>query len=324
MAAAFLLAAFGASRVAAQMEHSNSAFAYMGCSSVDLSCFGSPIVFPDGHVTPEACQDACHGHQFAALLPGACHCGDDASGITAIDENFCNTACMGDPAFGTCGGFDQDQGGSIANVYDWPASPGQEHGLVTSQTVHTVSLPAPATESPCSTFEHMPSAPPTAATLLTPIGSAPEAPAFSSTYLSDELPPSAPAFPHTSQASEAWTTSCSQHDRLVTEVPTPPEPSHASTKGPNPPDYSSDGEARPTPGCGDIGGPDDVDCTPTRPAELSEVPSQRTLWPAAPYASAPTLETHIPSQVPENDAPQDLIPAFSAFGGLALIAAMIM
>lgn len=69
MAAAFLLAALCGSLVVAQDKHSDSVFAYMGCSSVDLSRFEKPIVFAGGHLLPEACQDACHGHQFAAVLP---------------------------------------------------------------------------------------------------------------------------------------------------------------------------------------------------------------------------------------------------------------
>lgn len=52
----------------AQSPHSIPGFQYSGCSSIDLSCFGDPIVFPDGCVTPEACQKACEGSLFAALL----------------------------------------------------------------------------------------------------------------------------------------------------------------------------------------------------------------------------------------------------------------
>lgn len=52
----------------AQSTHSISGFHYNGCSSIDISCFGEPVTFPDGCVTPEACQKACEGFQLAALL----------------------------------------------------------------------------------------------------------------------------------------------------------------------------------------------------------------------------------------------------------------
>lgn len=52
-----------------QTTHSTSPFAYQGCASIDPSCFGNALVFSDGRLTPESCQHACQGHQFAALLP---------------------------------------------------------------------------------------------------------------------------------------------------------------------------------------------------------------------------------------------------------------
>lgn len=247
---------------------------------------------------------------------------------------------MGDAALGTCGGFDKDQGRHIADVYNWLGSDGVEPA-VSLFTMHTFSLRAAATESPCSTSEYLPSAPAPPASFLTPDGPVSEAPVFSSTCLSEEVPPPAPTFPHTPQAGEAWTTSCSQHDHPATEVPAPREPSHVltsqsperltwdtaetaaprTTQGPSPPEYYSQGEASPTPGCGETDG---VDCTPTRPVEASAVPSERTLWPAAPYASDTTFETRVPSVVPVSGATDGLAPNLSAFGGLALIVAMIM
>lgn len=69
MAVALVLVILGVANVLAQFDHSTSAFTYHGCSSVNVSCFGSPIVFSDGRLTPEACQAACLGHHFAALFP---------------------------------------------------------------------------------------------------------------------------------------------------------------------------------------------------------------------------------------------------------------
>lgn len=233
---------------------------------------------------------------------------------------------MGKPASGKCGGFDLDHGCTIANAYHIPGSPEPEH-------VFSVSLPSPATRSPRYTSGQLPS--PRATTILVITGgSAPEFPIFSLTH----FPVSLNHFPEQ--------TSCSQHGHSVTEVPIPHEPFHASSKGasglhassngasglpacdngdttapcategPHSSGYPSGGEAHPPPGCGDIGGSDKGDCTP-RPAELSKAPSQRTHRPAAPYAS-------IPSEFQEDGATHGRCPSLSMFGGLALIAAMIM
>ena len=69
MSLALVIAIIGVATVLAQLDHCISAFNYLGCSSVDVSCFGEPIVFSDGRLTPEACQAACLSHNFAALFP---------------------------------------------------------------------------------------------------------------------------------------------------------------------------------------------------------------------------------------------------------------
>jgi hypothetical protein len=65
----FLFAIIGAIGAFCQDLHSYGSFSYQGCSSIDPSCFGNALVFSDSRLTPEACQHACQGHQFAALLP---------------------------------------------------------------------------------------------------------------------------------------------------------------------------------------------------------------------------------------------------------------
>lgn len=64
-----LFAIVGAIGAFCQNLHSYGSFSYQGCSSIDPSCFGNALVFSDSRLTPEACQHACQGHQFAALLP---------------------------------------------------------------------------------------------------------------------------------------------------------------------------------------------------------------------------------------------------------------
>ncbi|PHH86909.1 hypothetical protein CDD83_9587 [Cordyceps sp. RAO-2017] len=101
MSVALVFAALGVARVAAQAMHCVDGFTYVGCSAINLSCFGSPIVLPGGRLTPQACQEACQGHQWAALLPGACHCGEDARAVRAVAESECNYLCQDDPALGS-------------------------------------------------------------------------------------------------------------------------------------------------------------------------------------------------------------------------------
>jgi hypothetical protein len=69
MIGVFLLVVIGTIGAFCQTTHSNGAFSYQGCFSIDPSCFGNALVFSDGRLTPEACQRACQGHLFAALLP---------------------------------------------------------------------------------------------------------------------------------------------------------------------------------------------------------------------------------------------------------------
>lgn len=70
MGASIMLVAMGAAAmVLAQSNHAIDSFAYQGCSSVDMSCFTSPVALNGGPLTPEMCQKACQGHLLAALFP---------------------------------------------------------------------------------------------------------------------------------------------------------------------------------------------------------------------------------------------------------------
>ncbi|KAM3515287.1 hypothetical protein MY11210_001028 [Beauveria gryllotalpidicola] len=144
----------------AQSPHSIPGFQYTGCSSIDLSCFGDPIIFPDGCVTPEACQKACEGFLFAVLLNEECRCGNDSTAISSKDESMCDHACQNNPLLGCCGNSCPDENPGIANVY------GKEPVLAQ----YTAAPNAATTESSSS----LSTAAPVSSQLITPAGPAPE------------------------------------------------------------------------------------------------------------------------------------------------------
>ncbi|UNI13886.1 Twinfilin-1 [Purpureocillium takamizusanense] len=55
-------------QVLAHGNHQTPGFTYLGCFKVDLAAFTNPMVFSDGALTPEACQQACRGYQLAAVF----------------------------------------------------------------------------------------------------------------------------------------------------------------------------------------------------------------------------------------------------------------
>lgn len=63
-----LLTLAAAATVLGQDAHKTPGFDYKGCSQIDPACFTQPMQLPNGRITPEACQIACAGYQFAALL----------------------------------------------------------------------------------------------------------------------------------------------------------------------------------------------------------------------------------------------------------------
>ncbi|KAJ3474841.1 hypothetical protein NLG97_g9671 [Lecanicillium saksenae] len=143
----------------ARNSHNIPGFQYIGCSSIDLSCFGDPVVFPDGCVTPEACQKACQGSLFAALLNEECRCGNDSSAITPKDDSLCDHTCQNNPLLGCCGNSCPQDNPGIANIY------GKEPPLEKYTAPNAATTDASASLS---------SSAPVNSQLVTPAGPAPE------------------------------------------------------------------------------------------------------------------------------------------------------
>ncbi|KAK8932668.1 hypothetical protein VCV18_001208 [Metarhizium anisopliae] len=245
MGASTLLLALGAAAtVLAQGNHAIDSFAYQGCSSVDMSCFTPPVLLSVQPITPEMCQWACLGHQFAALFPEDCRCGDDANAIKPLDERACNTPCLGDPNHGMCGSICPAEGPAIANVYTKTEAASQQPQIETIHTTSTFALPitlissedcttsdqGPVTEqpgggiiTPVGSAPGIPTTEQPAGGIITPVGSAPGIPTTFTFVLSSspatvttpsEMPP-APA---------RLTTSCPDEHSSATEEPTVAQP----------------------------------------------------------------------------------------------------
>ncbi|WKT42457.1 Carbohydrate-binding WSC [Fusarium oxysporum f. sp. vasinfectum] len=111
-----LIAAFGVTAALGQTSYGEQ-FKYWGCATVDAAGFSNPVPLPNGILTPEACQDACAGHMFAAVSPDACRYGDDANAIKSVDEHSCNYPCTQDPNSPMCGGICPEGTPSISNLF---------------------------------------------------------------------------------------------------------------------------------------------------------------------------------------------------------------
>ncbi|RFU74980.1 twinfilin-1 [Trichoderma arundinaceum] len=346
----FLLAFIGVTRVFSQSIHSTGAFSYQGCSSIDPSCFGDPIVFSDGRLTPESCQLACQGHQFVALLPDSCRCGDDANGIQPTDEAKCDYPCMGDGTLGMCGSICPENTPVIANIYTRVTpSQGPTYGDPTS----IQSSVAAAAETSCSSTDASSVGnPPQSSQRLTPEGPAPEVPTSFGNPAATNVPTSGYPATQTPQESPCTTQSnagvnTASHNPQGPQGPlsppgNAPEPKTISvpnqqvpntTPSSNAPNYSSDcqspqpdsysgGDVPGIPG-GKPGGDSSVDnCNPAGGPSLSPVVSESTLWPWP--SKKPEGDPPAPSQVPASDSTSGVIPPLSSIGGFALLAAMIM
>ncbi|KAH7162234.1 hypothetical protein B0J13DRAFT_600917 [Dactylonectria estremocensis] len=128
-----IIAILGISGSLTQEPYVGDSFTYWGCGKVDPSGFGQPIVFPAGQLTPESCQAACMGQQFAAVSPEfvtpprfldletdshrTCRCGDNPDAIISIDEGACDYPCTEDPDSPKCGGICPDEIPNISNVF---------------------------------------------------------------------------------------------------------------------------------------------------------------------------------------------------------------
>ncbi|KAK1585480.1 uncharacterized protein LY79DRAFT_518816 [Colletotrichum navitas] len=104
-----------ASMVSAQVSHVIHGFEYVGCVSVTSDKFNAFVNFGRAY-TPEECQSACTGRNYAAAFPDGCRCGSSLVSFPLIDESLCSKACTSDPKFGFCG-FSNSEGCSYANVY---------------------------------------------------------------------------------------------------------------------------------------------------------------------------------------------------------------
>ncbi|KAK5989864.1 hypothetical protein PT974_08126 [Cladobotryum mycophilum] len=320
-----LLAIFGVAQVLSQATHNAGGFTYQGCSNIDLSCFGSPIVLPDGRLTPEACQTACRGHQFSALLPDACRCGDDPKAVHAIDESKCDHACISDRNMGMCGSVCPDNAPGIANIYTRVTVPTKEPVTGGPSSPQT---PPGSAETSCSSSVSSPYGQPPETPRITPVGPAPEAPTPTpqsqgpqeSPCSSDGNPtPGSPVPPVPSYQGPP------SNAPEPSAYPNPTQPTPAIEPYPNPPGYSPDCEpSSPDPYSNDPqqSSPGN-NCGPPGGSNWSPGPSESTLW-SRPSSSKPVGDPPVPSQVLGSDSPHEMVPLFSSIGGILLIAAMMM
>ncbi|KAJ0277635.1 hypothetical protein CBS470a_010205 [Colletotrichum nupharicola] len=113
-----------ASLVAAQTNHIIHGFEYYGCVNITSDQFSAFVNFPAGF-TPEQCESACTGFDYAAAFPDGCRCGRNIVSLPKVDEAICSNPCGGNTFYGFCGFSDATC--SYANVYracdDFPSDP---------------------------------------------------------------------------------------------------------------------------------------------------------------------------------------------------------
>ncbi|KAI8170269.1 hypothetical protein K4K49_004951 [Colletotrichum sp. SAR 10_70] len=113
-----------ASLVAAQTNHIIHGFEYYGCVNITSDQFSAFVNFPAGF-TPEQCESACTGFDYAAAFPDGCRCGRNIASLPKVDEAICSNPCGGNTFYGFCGFSDATC--SYANVYqacdDFPSDP---------------------------------------------------------------------------------------------------------------------------------------------------------------------------------------------------------
>ncbi|KAL6867001.1 hypothetical protein J3F83DRAFT_99535 [Trichoderma novae-zelandiae] len=348
------LAVVGVAGVICQSTHNIADFSYQGCSSIDPACFGKPIVFADGRVTPETCQAACHGHQFAAVLPDCCRCGDDPNGVHPTDEAKCDYPCLGDSTRGMCGSICPGSSPVIANVYTRVTpSQGPTYGDPTSAQSSVAAAVTPCSSAGAASVGE----PPQSSQRVTPNGPAPEAPTSfgnpatggpAATDLPTTDDPNAGASqgtPCTTQGNTGLSTPSqgpqgsqgpltppgnapepktfsAPNQQSPKTTPTSNAPSYSSNCQASQPDTYSDEQGPGTPG-GSPGGDTSVDnCDPPGGPSLSPVVSETTLWPWP--SKKPEGDPPTPSHVPASDSPCGVVPPLSSIGGFILLAAMIM
>ncbi|KAL6884978.1 hypothetical protein HDV57DRAFT_491735 [Trichoderma longibrachiatum] len=345
------LAIVGVTGVFCQSTHSTADFSYQGCSSIDPACFGEAIAIANGPMTPEACQSACRGHLFAAVLPDCCRCGDDPNGVHSTDEFKCDYPCLGDSTRGMCGSICPRNSPVIANVYI-RVTPSQGQ---TYEDPTNVESSAAAAVTPCSSDGASDSSP--SSQRVTPVGPAPEAPtSFGNpatggptatelqtnedpiTQASKGTPcrtqgdtggsmpsqgPQGPQGPLTppDNAPEPKTFSAPNQQSPHT-TPSSNAPSYSSNCQASQPGSYSDENGPGTPGGSPGGDTSGDNCDPPADPSLSPDVSQTTLWPWP--SKKPEGDPPAPSHVPASDSPCGVVPPLSSIGGFILLAAMIM
>ncbi|PHH64749.1 hypothetical protein CDD81_4011 [Ophiocordyceps australis] len=343
MATFFLLAIFGFLSVLAQTNHVTPSFTYVGCSQVDLSCFGSPAVIPDGRITPEACQVACKGHHYAALFPDACRCGDDVKAVKPVDESVCNYPCMGDGNLGMCGSVCPAEGPGIANVYGCSSSQVNAPQPVTLKTTVTLQSPTPTIDTTCSDKQQS-LVTQSAVSVVNTQGSSPESAITVVSYLSPHgSAPEIPTFAPTEQTVVSGASSTCHDENKTTQpvsklstLPTiattsiPEMPAYGSTD--SPPLYAtqeSQSLSYITISYTVELGTDEAsaetsssvaNCTSSDASITSE-----TLWePNTSVPDMPSESLRVPSRVPGSDSSHSFVPPVVKLGALAMVAVMVM
>ncbi|OHW92208.1 twinfilin-1 [Colletotrichum incanum] len=149
--AALVITLLLATMVAAQANHVIHGFEYVGCVSANSNKFNAFVSFGRAY-TPEECQSACTGRNYAAAFPDGCRCGSSLECFPKVDESLCSSPCNANAKFGFCG-YSNLEGCSYANVYkacdqNTPASsfipsPGGPFSTVStpSITFSTIRLP---------------------------------------------------------------------------------------------------------------------------------------------------------------------------------------
>ncbi|GKT52964.1 WSC domain protein [Colletotrichum tofieldiae] len=108
-----------ATMIAAQANHVIHGFEYVGCVSAASDKFNAFVSFGRAY-TPEECQSACTGRNYAAAFPdplsSGCRCGSSLESFPKVDESLCSNPCNANAKFGFCG-YSNLEGCSYANVY---------------------------------------------------------------------------------------------------------------------------------------------------------------------------------------------------------------
>ncbi|GKT47797.1 uncharacterized protein ColSpa_07978 [Colletotrichum spaethianum] len=108
-----------ATMIAGQVSHTIRGFEYIGCVSVTSDKFNAFVNFGKAY-TPEECQSACTGRNYAAAFPdpasSGCRCGNSLESFLKVDESRCSNPCNADSKIGFCG-YSNLEGCSYANVY---------------------------------------------------------------------------------------------------------------------------------------------------------------------------------------------------------------